>query len=77
MSNLPKWVILEKDGDHGDWKTSSVRPGYWPTIPKGTKVEVIAEFTNFYGRYWTVIGPNGNKYDLEKYILKAVPNDYQ
>lgn len=37
-------ITLNRDGFHGDWKTASVRPGAWPTIPKGTQVEVLKVF---------------------------------
>lgn len=58
-------IKLKNVGCHGDWKTVSVRPDIWPSIPAGTEVEFIKEWWNFYGTQWRVRGPNGHEYDIE------------
>lgn len=50
--------------DHGDWKTASVHPDRWPTIKAGTVVEEVGRWTNCYGQWVKIIGPNGEKYDV-------------
>lgn len=42
-------VKLLRDAEHGDWKTAAVRPGHWPTIKKGTEVEVLGWMQNMEG----------------------------
>ena len=42
-------IRLNRDAFHGDWKTVSVRHGQWPTIPKGTEVEVVGWMQNMEG----------------------------
>ena len=51
---------------HGDWKTVAVRPGSYPPIPKGTEIEVIKTWYNFYGKWVGVKGPNGSQYDVRE-----------
>lgn len=63
MDTLEK-IIMLRDAEHGDWKTASVRPEAWPTLNKGTEVEYIKDWNNFYGLQRRVIGPNGNIYDI-------------
>jgi hypothetical protein len=56
--------------DHGDWKTALVHKDRWPTLKEGTEVKFVKEFTNFYGKWWTVESPAGESYDVEPFKLE-------
>ena len=58
-------VVALKELHDGDWKTVSVRPSEWPPIPAGTRCRFVEEWSNLYGRWVRIIGPNGNKYDVK------------
>lgn len=57
---------------HNDWKTASVFPERWPLIEGGSKVEIISEWSNFYGRQLRIKGPNGEKYDVDPLNVKEI-----
>ncbi len=57
---------------HGDWKTASVRPGKWPLLKVGDKVELIERWQNFYGNQAKVKGPNGEIYDIPAENIREV-----
>jgi hypothetical protein len=59
-------VILKRAVSHGDWKTASVFPDRYPTLEKGTEVEVVKVWSNFYGTQVRVKEPNGRIYDIEE-----------
>ena len=61
-------IQFDRDVDHGDWKTASVRPGKWPTIPKGTKVKMLGHMLNCYGLHLRVEHA-GQEYDIEAHRL--------
>ena len=63
LPNNGEFVKLVSPGHHGDWKTVSVRPGDWPTIPAGTEVEVIGWMQNMYGVFLKVKYKNW-EYDI-------------
>lgn len=65
-------AVLTEDVNHGDWKTVSVFPELYPTLKQGTLVEVIKEWTNFYGLWITVKAPSGQTYDVEPNKLKII-----
>ena len=57
--------ILLKDQGHADWKTVLVFPEKYPTLKKGTQVEFIKEWSNFYGKWARVKTEDGTTYDVE------------
>jgi hypothetical protein len=65
-------VEFDRDVDHGDWKTASVRPNRWPTIKKGTQYEVVGFYDNFYGQHVRVKHAT-DTYDIEMHrIIKVI-----
>lgn len=58
-------LTLKRPGIHGDWKTATVFPDRWPTLPIGTKVKFVKRWLNFYGVQIRVDAPNGATYDLD------------
>lgn len=58
-----------KDVDHGDWKTASIHKDRWPTIKKGTKVEVVGYMQNYFGVHIKV-KYNNITYDIERNLIK-------
>ena len=62
---IPIDVTVLWDSNHGDWKTSIVFPDRWPTIEKGTKVQMLGIYENYYGRHARVVGPNEEIYDID------------
>lgn len=63
---------LLEDVDHADWKTASVHPDRWPTLKKGTHVTLLERWSNYYGNWLKVQGPNGSKYDISPAKVKPV-----
>lgn len=57
---------------HGDWKTTAAHAHRYPMIEKGTTVKLISYFSNFYGIYARIEGPNGNNYDVEPDKLEEI-----
>lgn len=57
-------VTFDRDVDHGDWKTASVRPDSWPTIKKGTRCKVVGWMQNMYGVHLRV-EHKGFNYDVD------------
>lgn len=68
LPEIGELIEFDRDVEHGDWKTSSVRPGQWPTIQKGTKCKVVGDMQNFYGVFIKV-EHNGSIYDVEHYKI--------
>jgi hypothetical protein len=62
-------LVLTEAGHHGDWKTASIFPDRWPALPVGEVVIFERQFTNFYGRWFTVVTKGGKSYDLEPHLL--------
>lgn len=73
-TNLPadgEMIEFDRDVSHGDWKTASVFPDRWPTIPKGTKVKMVGWMQNLYGVFVRV-EHNGERYDIEDFKVKGL-----
>lgn len=51
----------------GDWKTASIKGSR--TIKAGEEVEILDEFTNFYGKYAFVKTSDGMTANIEQYNL--------
>lgn len=64
-------VTVNTNCEHGDWKTASVFPKKWPTIPKGTKVKVVRIFLNLYGLF-VCVEHNGQVYDIEDRFIEGL-----
>lgn len=58
--------------NHGDWKTASVFPDRYKPIPENTEVKVIRTWSNCYGLWVRVEGPNGSHYDVREDDLHKV-----
>ena len=59
-------VVALRDLEHGDWKTTLARPDRYPAIKKGTECKFVKRWTNLYGAWVTILGPNGNEYDVRE-----------
>lgn len=64
-------ISFDRDVSHGDWKTASAFPERYPTIKKGTKVEVKGWMQNLYGVFVSV-EHKGSRYDIERHKIAGL-----